>query len=145
MTHHRPPRNAAVLAAALHNWATATTATTATSDPNEPVARLEIRQAPDWTYTGKTPLTAEQTDRLLYLLREDLTPPRRNTPIQAAQAVEQILAEWRAEGRTRITPADLIAQLPRISQTRAWLADHLVTLVNSGYLTETRRPGTYRL
>lgn len=141
MPEPRPPRNAAVLAAALNSWATATR----DQASSEPATRLELRQAPDWSYTGKIPLTAQQTDRLLYLLREDLVPPRRNTPVQAAQAVEQLLAEWRAEGRRLIRPADLVAQLPRIAQSRAWLADHLVDLVDTGYLTETRRPGTYRL
>lgn len=140
MTQPRSPRPAAVLTAALNSWATAT------RDPDtEPVARIELRQAPDWAHVGKVGLTAGQADRLLYLLREDLIPPRRNTPTQAAAAVDQILAEWRAEGRTRITPADLVDQVPRIAQSRAWLADHLVHLVDAGYLTETRRPGTYRL
>lgn len=140
MPQPRQGRPAAVLAAALNSWATATR-----DHDTEPVARIELRQAPDWAYTGRTSLTGVQVDRLLYLLREDLVPPRRNTPVQAAQAVDQILAEWRAEGRTLIRPADLVAQLPRIAQTRAWVAQHLTQLVDAGYLAETRRPGTYRL
>lgn len=140
MPQQRHGRPAAVLAAALNSWATATR-----DHDTGPAARLELRQAPDWSYAGKIQLTAMQSDRLLYLLRADLIPPRRNTPVQAAQAVEQLLAEWRAEGRTHIHPTDLVAQLPRIAQTRAWLAEHLVQLVDDGYLTETRRPGTYRL
>lgn len=139
MTQPRQPRRAAVLAAALNSWATTT------RDDAEPAARLELRQAPDWAYAGRVSLTALQADRILCLLREDLVPPHRNTPVQAAQAVEQLLAEWRSGGRTLIRPADLIEQLPRIAQTRSWLAAHLVTLVDDGYLTETRRAGTYRL
>lgn len=135
----KPPRSAAVLAAALSSWATAT------RDHTPPTARLELRQAPEWKYTGKVPLTEGQIGRLLALLREDLTPPRANTAEQAAAAVDQILAEWRAEGRTTIRPADLVAQLPRIAQTRAWLAGHLGELVDAGYLRETRRPGVYRM
>lgn len=135
----RPPRNAAVLTAAFRSWSTAT------HDQGDETVRIEFRQAPDWAPTGKTTITATQADRLLYLLREDLIPPRRNTPVQAAVAVDQILAEWQAEGRTRITPADLISQLPRIAQTRDWLAEHLVHLTDAGYLRETRRPGTYRI
>ncbi|HEY5835006.1 hypothetical protein [Streptomyces sp.] len=139
MTQPRQPRRAAVLAAALNSWATTT------RDGTDPVARLELRQGPDWTYAGKTPLTDTQVTRILHMLRDDLIPAQPNTPTQAAAAVDQILAEWRAEGRTRIRPADLIEQLPRIAQTRAWLATHLVHLVDDGYLHETRRPGTYRL
>lgn len=139
MTQPRQPRRAAVLAAALNSWATTT------RDGAEPAARLELRQAPDWTYTGKTPLTDTQVVRLLHLLREDLTPIQPNTPTQAAAAVDQILAEWRAAGRTLIRPADLVEQLPRIARSRTWLADHLVHLAESGYLTYGRRPGTYHL
>jgi len=140
MTQPPPPRRpAAVLAAAVNSWATTT------RDHTDPVARLELRQAPNWDYIGKTPLTSTQVTRILHLLRADLIPTRPNTPTQAAAAVDQIIAEWRAAGRTLIRPADLVEQLPRIAQTRAWLAGHLVHLVDSGYLTETRRPGTYRL
>lgn len=139
MPQPHQPRNAAVLTAALRSWATAN------PDPADPTIRIEFRGAPTWAPTGKTNLTPGQADRLLYLLREDLAPPRRNTPTQAAVAVDQLLAEWRAEGRTRIRPTDLIAQLPRIAQSRAWLAEHLVHLTDAGYLTETRRPGVYRL
>lgn len=141
MTRPRRPRTAAVLAAALNSWATATRDDT---DP-DPALHLQLRQAPDWEHVGKVPLSTTQADRLLYLLREDLVPPRRHTPVQAAQAVDQLLAEWKAEGRTVVRPHDLVEQLPRIAQTRAWLAQHLVDLVDTGYLAETRRPGTYRL
>lgn len=139
MTQPRQPRRAAVLAAALSSWATTT------HDGTEPVARLELRQAPAWDYVGRTPLTGQQVTRILHLLRDDLIPAQPHTPTQAAAAVDQILAEWRAEGRTLIRPADLLEQLPRIAQTTAWLAGHLVRLVDDGYLRETRRPGTYRL
>lgn len=139
MTQPQQPRRAAVLAAAINSWATTT------HDTTDPAARLELRQAPDWAYAGKTTLTTGQVTRILHLLRDDLIPARPNTPTQAAAAVDQILAEWRAEGRTVIRPADLLQQLPRIAQTTTWLAQHLVTLADDGYITETRRPGIYRL
>jgi hypothetical protein len=139
MTRHRTPRTAAVLAAALNSWAATT------RDNTQQIARLELRQAPTWSYTGKIALTEGQVVRLLDVLREDLVPPRPNTPVQAAAAVDQILAEWRAAGRTLVRPRDLIDQLPRIAQPKAWLAAHLTALVDDGFLRETRRPGTYRL
>lgn len=139
MTQPRQPRRAAVLAAALNSWATTT------RDHTPTAARIELRQAPDWAYIGKTPLTEGQVARILHLLRDDLIPTRPNTTTQAAAAVDQILAEWRAAGRTLIRPADLVDQLPRIAQSTAWLAGHLVRLVDDGYLRETRRPGTYRI
>lgn len=142
MTDRRPPRRAAVLAAALNSWAKTT------SDNTEPAARLELRQAPTWGYVGKTTLTGPQIDQIIGLLRADLTPEPTEppkTPMQAAAAVDQILAEYRAAGRTTVRPDDLIAELPRIGRTRQWLATHLVGLADDGYLHETWRPGVYRI
>lgn len=134
-----PARRAAVLAAALHHWATAT------RDAEAPTGRLTVREAPDWQHLGSQDLTRRQISRLLDLLRDDLTQPGPTTPVQAAAAVDQILAEWRAEGRKTVRPGDWMAVLPRIGRPRTWLAEHLVHLADSGYLHETRRPGTYRL
>lgn len=139
MTRPRKGRRAAVLAAALHSWATATT------DQTEPVARLVIREAPDWEHIGTTSLTGHQVTRILGVLRDDLIPDRPATPIQVAATLDQLIAEWRAEGRTVIRPADLTAALPRLACTVAELAEQVVRLVDGRYLRETRRPGTYRL
>lgn len=139
MTQPRPPRRAAVLAAALDSWAKTTT------DNGQPTARLEIRQAPDWAYTGRTTLTSGQVTRLLAVLRDDLVPAAPNSPVQAAAVVDQLLAEYRAAGRTTIRPDDLVGDLPRIGRTREWLAVHLTQLADDGYLRETWRPGVYRI
>lgn len=135
----RPTRSAAVLAAAVASWAKTT------ADAGQPTARIELRQAPNWAYIGRTTLTDSQVTRLLDVLREDLTPAAPLTPEQASAAVDQLLAEWRAEGRTRIHADDLTAALPRVGRSRTWLAQHLTNLADQGYLAETRRPGTYRI
>lgn len=139
MPQPRTHRRAAVLAAALGSW------TKTTTDHTPAAARIEIRQAPDWEYIAKHTLSEGQVTRILGVLREDLIPPAPNTPMQAAAAVDQLLAEWRAEGRTRITTDDLIRAMPRIARSRTWLAEHLTALTDDGYLIETRRPGTYRI
>lgn len=139
MNRPRTGRLAAVLAAALHSWATATT------DPSTPVARLVIRKAPVWEHIGTTPLTDRQVTRILGILRDDLVPDQPATPIQVAATLDQFLAEWRAEGKKVIRPADLIAALPRLACTTAELAAQILRLVDSRYIRETRRPGTYRL
>lgn len=139
MTRPRSPRRAAVLAAALHGWATATTDTT-------PVGtQVVLREGPDWQWLATNPLTDSQVDRVIDLLRADLVAPAPTTPVQAAAAVDQLLAEWRAEGRKTVRPEDFVAVLPRIGRSRSWLAQHLVHLADSKYLRETRRPGVYRL
>lgn len=135
----RPRRRAAVLAAALHSWATTT------ADPAERTARLITRAGPDWQETGITNLTDLQVARLLTLLREDLIPDQPATPMQVTATLDQLLAEWRAEGRTRIGPADFHEALPRLGCTTEALAVQIVRLVDQRYLRETRRPGTYRL
>lgn len=139
MTRPRKGRRAAVLAAALHSW------TTTTRDQSELTSRLIVRQGPDWQEAGISNLTDHQVGRLITLLRDDLIPDQPATPVQAGATIDQILAEWRAEGRHIIRPEDLVSVLPRIGRSRSWLAAHLVKLADSGYIRETRRPGTYRL
>jgi hypothetical protein len=141
MTRNHSYRRAAVLAAALHSWATTT------SDNSPPIARLVVRQGPTWEHISTTNLTSDQITRIITVLRTDLIPDpsRPATAVQASAAVDQLLAEWRAEGRKVIRPEDFIEALPRIGRSREWLAHHLVHLADAGYLRETRRPGTYRL
>lgn len=136
----RSSRRGAVLAVALRGWATVTAEASA-----EPSTRLVIREAPSWSEVGIQQLTDRQADRLLSLLRADLMPTAPRTSVQAAAAVDQILAEWRAEGRRSITVADWVAVLSRIGRDRQWLAAHLTHLADAGYLYETRQLGVYRL
>jgi hypothetical protein len=139
MTRPRKGRRAAVLAAALHSWATTT------ADPAERTTRLITREGPGWQEAGITNLTDQQVGRLLSLLRQDLIPDQPATPIQVAATLDQLIAEWRAEGKTAIRPADLTEALPRLGCTAAELAVQIVRLIDQRYLQETRRPGTYRL
>ena len=139
MTRPRSPRRAAVLAAALHSW------TVATADTTPVGTQVVLREGPDWQWLATNPLTDSQVDRVIGFLRADLAVPGPTTAVQAGAAVDQILAEWRAEGRKTVRPADFVEALPRIGRSRSWLAHHLVHLVDSKYLPETRRPGVYRL
>lgn len=132
-------RKAAVLAAALHSW------TTTTFDNAPQTARLVVRQGPSWEHIATSGLTDQQVGRILNLLRHDLIPDQPASPLQAEAAVDQLIAEWRAERRRTVGPDDFNAALPRIGRSREWLARHLVHLADRGYLRETRRPGTYRL
>lgn len=140
MTRSRPPR-AAVLVAALHSWTTATAA----ADQGEPATRLAVRQGPTWEHIGASNLTDSQVTRLLAALRADLIPDWPATPMQVAATLDQLLAEWRAEGRRIVRPEDLVEALPRLGCTSAELAVQIVRLVDDRYLQETRHPGTYRL
>lgn len=139
MTRPRKGRRAAVLAAALHSWAITTT------DRTAPNTQLVVRQGPTWEHIASTGLTDGQVDRIITVLRGDLVPDQPATPLQVTATLDQLIAEWRAEEKTVIRPADLHAALPRLGCTAAELAEQIVRLVDTRYLRETRHPGTYRL
>ncbi|MFJ3141696.1 hypothetical protein ACIPJM_04495 [Streptomyces halstedii] len=132
---------ARVLAAALRTW------TTVDSDPEPPVARIEIRYPPHWAFASTNPITARQQTRLLAFLRDDLAEnrPSHSTPERAAAVITGLIAEHAAAGRTRITTADFADAAPRIGRSRTWIAAHITDLIDAGQLHETRRPGTFRI
>ncbi|MFJ2568933.1 hypothetical protein ACIOYT_00735 [Streptomyces halstedii] len=132
---------ARVLAAALRTW------TTVDSDPEPPIARIEIRYPPHWAFASTNPITARQQTRLLAFLRDDLAEnrPGHSTPERAAAVINGLLAEHTAAGRTRITTADLADATPRIGRSRTWIAAHITDLIDAGQLHETRRPDTFRI
>ncbi|MFI8942735.1 hypothetical protein [Streptomyces syringium] len=132
---------AKVLAAALRNWATID------ADPSPTVARLVIRQPPEWAYTATVNITGRQYKRVLAFLRDDLADehPGRSTPERAAAVIDGLITEHRVAGHAHITTADLVEAAPRIGRTRTWIAAHIAELVDTGQLHETRRPQRFRL
>lgn len=133
--------HAEILAAAFRTW------TTVDNDPEPPVARIEIRYPPAWSFASTNSLTARQQKRLLDFLREDLAEnrPSHSTRERAAAVITGLLNELAAAGRTRITTADLAEAAPRIGRSRTWIAAHITHLIDSGHLHETRRPDTFRI
>ena len=139
--HETDGSHAKVLAAAFRTW------TTVDSDPQPPVARIEIRYPPAWAFASTNSLTARQQTRLLAFLRDDLAEnrPGHSTPERAARIIDGLITELAAAGRTRITTADLAEAAPRIGRSRTWIAAHITDLVDAGTLHETRRPDTFRI
>lgn len=134
-------RQARVLTAALRNWAALDTDTSPTA------ARIQIRQPPNWEYAGTIDITDDQTERLLGLLRDDVTAhtPRVATPEQAAATIQALLTERRAAGHTTIHARDLADAAPRIGRPTEWIAAHLVDLADAGQIQETWRPSVFRI
>lgn len=132
---------AKVLAAALRTW------TTVDSDPEPPIARLEIRYPPAWAFASTNSITARQQQRLLAFLRDDLAEnrPGYSTPERAARIIGGLLTELAAAGHAHITTADLAEAAPRIGRSRTWIAAHITDLIDAGRLVETRRPDTFRI
>lgn len=132
---------ARVLAAALNNWARVD------ADHTPVVARLQVRQAPEWGYATTVDISDRQYKRVLAFLRDDLIEnrPGYSTPERAAAIIGGLLDEHRAAGRTKLTAADLVEAAPRIGRSRTWIATHITTLIDAGQLHETRRPGTFRI
>lgn len=136
-------KRARVIGAALRNWASIS----GHLDQTPTAARLQVRQPPGWGYVGTVDITNRQYQRLLDFLRDDLAEhhPGHSTPERAAAVIDAVLDELAAEGRTRITATDLVAAAPRIGRPRTWIAAHISHLIDTGRLTETRRPGTFCL
>lgn len=134
-------REARVLTAALRHWAALDT------DPAPTAVRLQIRQPPNWEYAGTINITHAQADRILGLIRDDVTAhtPRTATPEHAAAAIQALLAEHRAAGHTTIHAHDLVQAATRIGRSRTWIAEHLNDLADSGQIAETWRPHTFRI
>ncbi|MFV8127524.1 hypothetical protein [Streptomyces syringium] len=132
---------ARVLAAALRNWATID------ADPSPAVARLVIRQPPEWEYTATVSITGRQYKRVLAFLRDDLADehPGHSTPERAAAVIDGLVTEHRVAGHTHITTADLVEAAPRVGRSRTWIAAYVAELVDAGHLHETRRPQRFRL
>ncbi|MEU8469576.1 hypothetical protein AB0F30_16910 [Streptomyces sp. NPDC029006] len=134
-------RQARILTAALRNWAALDTTHAPTA------ARIQIRQPPTWEYAGTINITSDQTNRLLGLIRDDVTThtPHPTSPEQAATAIQALLTERRAAGHTTIHARDLIEAATRIGRPRAWIADHLNHLADTGQIAETWRPSVFRI
>jgi hypothetical protein len=134
-------RHARVLTAALRNWAALDTTHTPTA------ARIQIRQPPTWEYVGTINITDTQVDRILSLIRDDVTAhtPHLASPEHAAAAIQALLAERRAAGHTTIHARDLTEAAARIGRPRAWIADHLNQLADTGQIQETWRPSVFRI
>lgn len=132
---------ARVLAAAWRNWA----ATDADHTPT--VARIAIRQPPQWGHAATIGISDRQYKRVLAFLRDDLIEnrPGYSTPERAAQIIDGLIAEHRAAGHACLTTADLVDAAPRIGRSRAWIANHITDLVYAGQLQETRSPGVFRI
>lgn len=139
----KPPSGgsrARVLGAALRNWAAHT------ADPTPPVARLQIRQPPDWSYVNAVNLT-EQALTGLPARRPHRLPAR--AAIQSRPRHPRLRRLPRRTARRRPHPpdgrADLLDAAPRVGRPRAWIAAHVTHLINTGQLRETRRPGVFRI
>ena len=134
-------RHARILAGALRNWA-------ALNDDDTPAptaARIQIRQPPDWGYVATINITREQTDRILQLLRDDLTDPTPHptSPDRAAAVINHLITERRTAGHTTLHVRDL--NQARIGRPTAWIAAHLGHLADTGQIAETWRPGLFRI
>ncbi|MGW7203914.1 plasmid transfer protein TraB [Streptomyces sp. NPDC054837] len=67
------------------------------------------------------------------------------TPKQARQAMEDLLAEFEAEGRTIVSPADFMEHCDRHGRSRSWVSGQVAQFVISGRLAETEETGVYRI
>ncbi|MBT2367150.1 sporulation protein SsgA [Streptomyces sp. ISL-10] len=67
------------------------------------------------------------------------------TPAQARQAMEQMLDEFEAEGRTIVRPSDFMEHCDRHGRSRPWVSSQVANFVMTGRLAETSETGVYRI
>ncbi|MER5887267.1 plasmid transfer protein TraB [Streptomyces sp. NPDC001941] len=65
------------------------------------------------------------------------------SPAHARRAMEELLAEFEAEGRTVVRPADFMAHCDRHGRSRSWVSGQVAAFVMAGRLAETEETGTY--
>lgn len=70
-------------------------------------------------------------------------PRERITPAQARQAMEEILDEFEAEGRTLVRPLDFMEHCDRHGRSRSWVSSQVAALIMAGRLAETGEIGEY--
>lgn len=67
------------------------------------------------------------------------------TPAQARQAMEEMLDEFEAEGRTIVRPSDFMEHCDRHGRSRPWVSSQVANFVMAGRLAETNETGVYRI
>lgn len=67
------------------------------------------------------------------------------TPAQARQAMEDMLNEFEAEGRTIVRPSDFMEHCDRHGRSRPWVSSQVANFVMVGRLAETNETGVYRI
>ncbi|MFF7713452.1 plasmid transfer protein TraB [Streptomyces sp. NPDC007988] len=67
------------------------------------------------------------------------------TPAQARQAMEEMLDEFEAEGRTIVRPSDFMEHCDRHGRSRPWVSSQVANFVLAGRLAETNETGVYRI
>ncbi|WP_327170023.1 sporulation protein SsgA [Streptomyces subrutilus] len=74
--------------------------------------------------------------------RQDLSPE------DAREAMEVLLDEWHAQGRTTVTPADLIAYSDQLDRKTTWIKNVMREMRAAGRLVEdlnAKKPGVYKI
>ncbi|MFD8034684.1 plasmid transfer protein TraB [Streptomyces sp. NPDC059717] len=77
--------------------------------------------------------------------RPPAAPKVQLTPKQARQAMEDLLNEFEAEGRTVVRPADFMEHCDRHGRSRAWVSGQVAQFVITGRLAETEETGVYHI
>ncbi|MFE9405288.1 plasmid transfer protein TraB [Streptomyces sp. NPDC006530] len=77
--------------------------------------------------------------------RPPAAPKIQLSPTQARRAMEELLDEFEAEGRTIVRPADFMEHCDRHGRSRSWVSGQVAAFVIAGRLAETTETGEYRI
>lgn len=84
-------------------------------------------------------------DEVVQLGHPPADPPRRLSPEEAREAMEELLAEFESEGRTVVGPKDFMEHCERHGRSRGWVSGQVMEMVDAGRLAETTQTGRYRI
>ncbi|MFG2144259.1 plasmid transfer protein TraB [Streptomyces sp. NPDC048696] len=87
----------------------------------------------------------EPTTVVQFAERPPAQPKIQLSPAQARRAMDELLDEFEAEGRTVVRPADFMAHCDRHGRSRSWVSGQVAAFVMAGRLEETDETGSYRI
>lgn len=87
----------------------------------------------------------EPVEEVITLAARPEEPRRKLSPKQARAAMEELLAEFEAEGREVIGPKDFMEHCDRHRRSRGWVSGQVAAMVEEGRLAETAETGRYRI
>ncbi|MGW1199515.1 plasmid transfer protein TraB [Streptomyces sp. NPDC002536] len=85
-----------------------------------------------------------EVSHVVQLAERPQEKPREHiSPAQARRAMEEILDEFEAEGRTLVRPVDFMKHCDRYGRGRSWVSGQVAALIIAGRLAETGEIGEY--
>ncbi|MFJ9693288.1 plasmid transfer protein TraB [Kitasatospora sp. NPDC101183] len=84
-------------------------------------------------------------ERVVEIAPPEIPPRTRVGTNEARKIMAELLAQFEAEGRTEIAPADFMEHCDRFRRSRGWVSGQVSEMVDAGRLRETDEAGRYEI